>query len=56
MKGAKQKSNSLTKMFMLSVVTEIAQKIVTEEANNDGRVSWGFASKLLKQGKETFLK
>jgi hypothetical protein len=55
-KGAKRKSNSLTKQFMLSAVTLIAQKIVTEKANNDGRVPWGFASKLLKQGKETFPK
>jgi hypothetical protein len=56
MKGAKRKANSLMKQFMSSAVTVIAKKIVTEKGNDDGRVPWGFASKLLKQGKETFPK
>jgi hypothetical protein len=34
----------------------IAEKVVTEKMKNDGRVPWGFASKLLKQGRETFPK
>jgi hypothetical protein len=49
-KGGKQKSNSLTKQFMLSAIAVLEKKIVNEQAKNDGRVPWGFASKLLKQG------
>jgi hypothetical protein len=50
------KINSLMKRFMLSAVTLISQKIVTEKVNSDARVPWGFASKLPKQSKEIFLK
>jgi hypothetical protein len=47
---------SLSKQFMLCSTTVIAEKVVTEKMKNDGRVPWGFASKLLKQGRETFPK
>ena len=39
---------------MLSAVHVIAEKIVDEKKKNAGRAPWGFASRLLKQGKETF--
>ena len=50
----KTTSNSLSKQFMLSAVCVIAEKIVDEKKKNAGRAPWGFASRLLKQGKETF--
>ena len=50
----KTTSNSLSKQFMLSAVHVIAEKIVDEKKKNAGRAPWGFASRLLKQGKETF--
>jgi hypothetical protein len=50
----KTTSNSLSKQFMLSAVCVIAEKIVDAKKKNDGRASWGFASQLLKQGKENF--
>ena len=39
---------------MLSAVRVIAEKIVDEKKKNAGRAPWGFALRLLKQGKETF--
>jgi hypothetical protein len=49
-------SGSLSKQFMLSAVNVIAEKIVAMKVKNNGRVPWGYASKLLKEGKETFPK
>ncbi len=40
---------------MLSAAKLIAQKIYAEKAKH-GRLPWGFASQLLKQGRECFLK
>ncbi len=34
----------------------MAEQIVAEKNKKNGRVLWGFASKLLKEGRETFPK
>ena len=50
----KKKDNlKLNKQFMLSAAKVIAEKIVARKASSiNGRVPWGFASNLLKQGQE----
>jgi len=56
MKRNALRNNSLSKQFMLCSATVIAEKIVAGKKKNHGRVPWGFAANLLKQGRETFLK
>jgi hypothetical protein len=56
MKRNALRNNSLSKQFMLRSATVIAEKIVAEKKKNNGRVPWGFAANLLKQGRETFPK
>jgi hypothetical protein len=54
-KKAKSKSVlKLNKQLMLVSVKYIAKKIAAEKEKNGGRVPWGFAARLLKEGKETF--
>jgi hypothetical protein len=48
--------NKLNKQLMLVAVKYIAEKIVKEKGKNNGRVPWGYAAKLLKEGRETFPK
>ena len=50
------RNNSLSKQFMLRSATVIAEKIVAEKKKKNGRVPWGFAANLLKQGRDTFPK
>jgi hypothetical protein len=50
------RNNSLSKQFMLRSATAIAEKIVAEKKKKNGRVPWGFAANLLKQGRDTFPK
>ncbi len=52
-KRSKITVNKLNKQLML-VSVNIAEKIVTKKQKNDGREPWGFAARLLKEGKETF--
>jgi hypothetical protein len=49
-------SGSLSKQFLLSAVNMIAEKTVAMKVKNNGRVPWRYASKLLKEGKDTFPK
>jgi len=56
MKRNALRNNSLSKQFMLRSATVIAETIVAEKKKNNGRVPWGFAANLLKQGRETFPK
>jgi hypothetical protein len=44
----------LNKQLMLVFVKYIAEQIISEKEKNIGRVPWGYASKLLKEGRETF--
>ncbi len=53
-KGVASKSNKLNKQLMLVSVKYIAERIIIEKEKNGGRVPWGFAAGLLKEGKETF--
>ena len=41
---------------MLSAAKVVAQKIFEKKASNNGRAPWGFASSLLKQGREIYPK
>jgi hypothetical protein len=41
---------------MLVSIKYMAEQIVAEKNKKNGRVLWGFASKLLKEGRETFPK
>jgi len=55
--GAKRKSSkagALSKQFMLNSAKCIAEMIIDEKVKNDGRVPWGFAAKLLNEGRKTF--
>jgi hypothetical protein len=55
--GAKCKSSkagALSKQFMLNSAKCIAEMIIDEKVKNDGRVPWGFAAKLLNEGRKTF--
>jgi hypothetical protein len=52
----RNKNNSLSKQFMLSAAKVVAQKIFEKKASNNGRAPWGFASSLLKQGREIYPK
>jgi hypothetical protein len=45
---------NLKKQLMLSSAKCIAEMIVAEKIKNKGRVPWGYASKLLKEGRKTF--
>jgi hypothetical protein len=49
-------ANKLNKQLMLVSVNYIAEQIVMEKKKNEGRVPWGIASKLLKEGQQTFPK
>jgi len=49
-------ANKLNKQLMLVSVNYIAEQIVMEKKKNEGRVPWGFASKLLKEGQQMFPK
>ncbi len=49
-------ANKLNKHLMLVSVNYIAEQIVMEKKKNKGRVPWGIASKLLKEGQQTFPK
>ncbi len=49
-------TNKLNKQLMLVSVNYIAEQIVMEKTKNNGRVPWGFASKLLMEGQQTFPK
>jgi hypothetical protein len=52
-KAAKpKKDGNLNKKFMLSAAKVIAQKIVEKKAANNGWAPWGFASNLLKHGRQ----
>jgi hypothetical protein len=52
-KAAKpKKDGNLNKKFMLSAAKVIVQKIVEKKAANNGRAPWGFASNLLKHGRQ----
>jgi len=56
-KAAKAKKvENLNKQFMLSAARVIAEKIQVKKLNSNGRVPWGFAATLLKQGKEIYPK
>ncbi len=48
--------NKLDKQLMLVSIKYIAEQIVAEKKKNNGRVPWGFTSKLLNVGRETFPK
>ena len=48
--------NKLNKQLMFVSIKYMAEQIVAEKKKNNGRVPWGFASKLLKEGRETFPK
>jgi hypothetical protein len=53
----KKNSNNtkkLNKQLMLVSIKYIAETIVAEKEKYGGRVPWGFAAKLLEEGKETF--
>jgi hypothetical protein len=52
----RKKRGSLQKQFMLSAIKLIAEKIVDKKAKSNGRVPWGYAKELLKEGRETFPK
>jgi hypothetical protein len=44
------------KQFMLSAVKVIAEKVIAIKAKNNGKLPYGFITKLWKEGKETFPK
>jgi len=44
----------LNKQLMLVSVKYIAEQVVAEKEKNNGRVPWGYASRLLREGRETF--
>jgi len=50
----KNAASNLNKQFMMGAVKVIAKKIVDEKVKNNGRAPWGFASKLLEEGRKTF--
>jgi hypothetical protein len=52
----RKKVANLNKKFMLSAAKVIAQQIVEKKSSNNGRAPWGFASQLLKQGREIYPK
>jgi hypothetical protein len=49
-------SNKLNKQLMLVSIKYVAEQVAAAKARNNGRVPWGFASKLLKEGHQTFPK
>jgi hypothetical protein len=49
-------SKKLNKQSMLVSIKYIAKQIVAAKAKNNGRVPWGYSSKLLKENHETFPK
>jgi hypothetical protein len=51
---SKKKVANLNKQFMLSAAKCIAEVIGTEKVKQNGRVPWGYASKLLSEGRKTF--
>ena len=53
-KSKPKKAGPLTKQFMLNSAKCLAEMIVQEKIKNNGRVPWGYASKLLKEGRITF--
>jgi len=53
-KKKKHDGNILKKQFMLGAAKVIAEKIVAEKERNNGRAPWGFASKLLEEGRHIF--
>jgi hypothetical protein len=50
------KKNDLSKQFMLGAAKVIAEQIVNKNVRNNGRVPWGCAASLLKQGREIYPK
>jgi len=56
LRNNRSSETSLSKQFMLHSALVIAEKIVREKKKKNGRVPWGFAANLLKQGRETFPK
>ncbi len=55
-KQKKDKNVNLRKQFMLSAFKVIAQKVVNKKASNNGWAPWGYASELLKQGRDIYPK
>ena len=55
-KRKKDKNVNLSKQFMLSACKVIAQKVVEKKVSNNGWAPWGYASELLKQGREIYPK
>ena len=52
-----KKNNDLSKQFMpCAAKVIIAQQIVNKKVSDNGRVPWGYAASLLKQGREIYPK
>jgi hypothetical protein len=52
----RKKVANLNKKLMLNAAKVIAQQIVEKKSSNNGWAPWGFASQLLKQGREIYTK
>ena len=55
-KRKKDKNVNLSKQFMLSACKVTTHKVVEKKVSNNGRAPWGYASELLKQGREIYPK